>query len=68
MKINARNQLTGEVTAIKKGGVMCQVKLKAGGGDMSSVMTLDSLDDLGIKLGDKVRIVVKSINVLLVKD
>lgn len=68
MKINARNQLTGEVTAIKKGGVMCQVKLKASGGDMSSVMTLDSLDDLGIKVGDKVKVVVKSINVLLIKD
>jgi molybdate transport system regulatory protein len=68
MKINARNQLTGEVVSIKKGGVMCQVKLKTGGGDMSSVMTLDSLDDLGIKVGDKVKVVVKSINVLLVKD
>jgi molybdate transport system regulatory protein len=68
MKINARNQLTGEVVASKKGGVMCQVKLKTGGGDMSSVMTLDSLDDLGIKVGDKVKVVVKSINVLLVKD
>jgi molybdopterin-binding protein len=31
-------------------------------------MTLDSLDDLGIKVGDKVKVVVKSINVLLVKD
>lgn len=68
MKINARNQLIGEVKAIKKGGVMCQVKLTVSGGDMSSVMTLDSLDDLAIKPGDKVRVVVKSINVLLVKE
>jgi molybdopterin-binding protein len=35
---------------------------------MASVMTIDSLKDLGIKKGDKVRVVVKAINVLLVKE
>ena len=35
---------------------------------MSSVMTIESLEDLGIKAGDKVKIVVKAINVLLVKE
>jgi molybdopterin-binding protein len=35
---------------------------------MASVTTLESLDDLGIKEGDKVRVVVKAVNVLLVKD
>jgi molybdopterin-binding protein len=32
------------------------------------VMTMESLADLGIKPGDKVKIVVKAINVLLVKE
>jgi molybdopterin-binding protein len=36
--------------------------------NMTSVMTLDSLDDLGLKEGDKVKAVVKAINVLLVKE
>jgi molybdopterin-binding protein len=36
--------------------------------DMSSVMTVESIDDLGIHEGDKVRVVVKAINVLLVKE
>jgi molybdopterin-binding protein len=31
-------------------------------------MTMESLKDLGIKKGDKVRIVVKAVNVLLVKE
>jgi molybdopterin-binding protein len=31
-------------------------------------MTMESLKDMGIKKGDKVRIVVKAINVLLVKE
>jgi molybdopterin-binding protein len=69
MKYGARNQLVGKITEIKKGSVMCQVKLEIpAGGNMSSVMTLDSLEDLGIKAGDSVRVVVKAVNVLLVKE
>ena len=69
MKIGARNRLEGEVTEIKRGTVMSQVKLRvAGGAMMESVMTLDSLDDLGIKVGDKVRVAVKAVNVMLIKD
>ena len=68
MKFGARNQLTGTVTSIKKGGVMCQVKLDVSAGQMESVMTLDSLAELGLKPGDQVRVVVKAVHVLLVKD
>jgi len=69
MKYGARNQLMGEVTNIKEGAVMCEVKLKIVSGDtMESVMTMESLKDLGIKKGDKVRILVKAVNVLLVKE
>ncbi len=69
MKIGARNRLAGEVVEIKRGGVMCQVKVKiAGDAIMESVMTLDSLDELGIKIGDTVRIAVKAVNVMLIKE
>ena len=34
---------------------------------MSSVMTKDSLDELGIGKGDTVHVVAKAVNVLLVK-
>jgi molybdopterin-binding protein len=69
MKIGARNRLQGKVTDIKRGSVMCQVKVEiAGGAQMESVMTLDSLDELGIKPGDSVRVAVKAVNVLLIKD
>ena len=47
---------------------MSQTKVKIDGEfDLSSVMTVDSLSSLGIKEGDKVRVLVKSVNVLLVK-
>jgi molybdopterin-binding protein len=69
MKIGARNRLEGEVMEIKRGTIMCQVKVKiAGGAQIESVMTLDSLDELGIKEGDKVRVAVKAVNVMLIKD
>jgi molybdopterin-binding protein len=69
MKIGARNRLEGQVVDIKRGTVMCQVRVQiAGGAQMESVMTNDSLDELGIKVGDKVRVAVKAVNVLLIKE
>lgn len=69
MKIGARNQLQGVVREIKKGKVMASVRVEIpAGGTMGSVFTLDSLDDLKLKKGDKVTVVVKAVNVLLVKE
>lgn len=69
MQIGARNRIDGEVTEIKRGAVMCQVKVRiAGGTMMESVMTLDSVDDMKLKVGDKVRVAVKAVNVLLLKE
>lgn len=69
MKYGARNQINGTVKKIKRGDVMCQVTLEIPQDSvMNSVFTMESLEDLGIKEGDKVRVVVKAINVLLVKE
>ncbi len=69
MKVGARNQIIGKVTQIKKGGVMCLVKLTIpADAAMASVMTIESLKELGIKKGDKVEVIVKAVNVLLVKS
>ncbi|MCK4632814.1 MAG: TOBE domain-containing protein [candidate division Zixibacteria bacterium] len=69
MKYGARNQLTGKITKIKKGDIMCQVALEIDApAGMNSVMTVESLEDLGISEGDRVKIVAKAVNVLLVKE
>ncbi|MFQ5805777.1 MAG: molybdopterin-binding protein [Phycisphaerae bacterium] len=69
MKHGARNQLEGEVVEIKKGQVMCQVKVNVPTpSTISSVMTLDSLAALGIEKGSKVKAVVKAVNVLLIAE
>ncbi len=69
MKYGARNQIKGTVKKIKKGDIMCQVTLDIPEGSlMNSVCTMESLDDLGLKEGDNIKVVVKAINVLLVKE
>lgn len=69
MKYGARNQLVGEVTSIKKGAVMCEVSVKVpAASTMESVMTVNSLKEMGLKKGDTVKVVVKAVNVLLVKE
>ncbi len=69
MKIGARNQIVGKVVDIKKGDVMAIVKVKIPAqSTMASVFTVESLKDLGIKKGDKVLVVAKAVNVLLMKE
>ena len=69
MKFGARNQIEATVTAVKTGDVMSQVGLKIDAPSaMSSVMTTESLQDLGLKPGDKVRVIVKAIHVLVARD
>jgi molybdopterin-binding protein len=69
MKVGARNQLVGRITEVKRGSVMCEVKLEIPAQSrMASVMTVESLEDMGVKVGDTVQVVVKAVNVLLLKN
>jgi molybdate transport system regulatory protein len=69
MKFGARNKIAATVTSIKTDTVMSQVDLAVTGPiTMSSVLTTDSMHDLNLKAGDKVRVVVKAIHVLLIRE
>jgi molybdopterin-binding protein len=70
MKHGARNDIPATVTAIKRGGVMAQVEVELIGGSyrMSSVITIDSVEELDLKEGDTVHVLAKAVNVLLVKQ
>ncbi len=69
MKYGARNQIEATVGTIKKDGIMAQVELSTTGPiSLASVMTADSIADLALKKGDKVRVIVKAIHVLVVKE
>jgi molybdopterin-binding protein len=68
MKVGARNQLKARVTAIKRGEVMAQIKLVIPAESvMGSVITVESLEEMGLEVGDEVELFVKAINVLPVK-
>lgn len=69
MKYGARNNLTGKVTSITSDKVMSLVKFEVTlPASMASVLTTESLQDLDLKIGDTVQLVVKAINVLSVKE
>jgi molybdate transport system regulatory protein len=68
VKVGARNQLKGKVTDIKRGDVMAQIKLVIFAASvMGSVITVDSLDELDLKVGDEVLLFVKAVHVLPIK-
>ena len=69
MKAGARNQIVGEVTEIKRGTLMSMAKVKIPAESVvSSVMTIESLEGMELKEGDRVKVVIKAVSVLLTKD
>jgi molybdopterin-binding protein len=68
MKISARNILKGKIVALKRGAVMAQVVLELAGGDrIASAIFVESVDDLGLKVGDEVAAVIKSTDVMIAR-
>lgn len=48
---------------------MCQVDMSdIVANSMCSVMTLDSINEMDIKEGDKVKVIVKAVSVLIIKE
>ena len=68
MKLSARNQLPGTVAEIHLGDIMAHVVVKVGQNVIESVITRQSAEELGLKTGDAVRVVVKSTEVMIQKD
>jgi molybdopterin-binding protein len=68
MALSARNQLPGKVKSIKKGDIMAHVTVKVGENLIESVITRESAEELKLKKGDSVRVVVKSTEVMIQKD
>jgi molybdate transport system regulatory protein len=69
MKYGARNNLKAKVKSIKTGDIMALVKFDLSKpGKLASVLTTESVKDMGLKVGDKVQLVIKAIHVLPVKE
>jgi molybdopterin-binding protein len=69
MKYGARNNVVATVTSVQRGDIMSLVKLDVSvPARMASVLTTESVDDLKLKVGDTVQLVIKAIHVLPVKE
>ena len=68
MKLSARNALKGKIEVIHKGMVTTTVKIAVGGGDhITSSITNEAAEELGLKVGDAVTAIIKSSDVIIGK-
>ena len=69
MRISARNQIKGTVVEVKKSATTSHVRVDIGGGQIiTSSITNEAVDDLGIKAGGKATVVVKASDVMIAVD
>jgi molybdopterin-binding protein len=67
VRLSARNQLRGRVTAVKSGAVMAEVEVQIEPGKMVAAITDTSRELLELQEGDEVTVVIKSTEVLIAK-
>jgi molybdopterin-binding protein len=68
MALSARNQLPGIIQEVRLGEIMAHVVVRVGDNIVESVITRTSAEELELKEGDSVRVVVKSTEVKIQKD
>jgi molybdopterin-binding protein len=68
MGLSARNQLPGTVQEVRLGEIMAHVMVKVGENVIESVITRTSAEEMNLKKGDSVRVVVKSTEGMIQKD
>jgi len=66
MKLSARNQIRGTVIEVRKGQTTAHVRIDIGNGMIiTSSITNDAVDDLGLKVGDNAIAVIKASAVMV---
>ena len=67
-KISARNQLKGKVLSIEKDQITAKVKVEiAAPAVVTAVITKEAIEELGVKVGDEVKVVIKSTELMMSK-
>jgi molybdopterin-binding protein len=67
MKLSARNKLEGTVKDVKAGTVMAVVKVQVGDNILESAITKEAVEEMGLRPGEKVTVVVKATSVMIMK-
>jgi molybdopterin-binding protein len=68
MALSARNKLSGRIEELKLGDIMAHVIVRVADNLVESVITRTSAEELKLKVGDSVKVVVKSTEVMIEKD
>jgi molybdopterin-binding protein len=68
MKLSARNQIKGKVAEVRKGTTTAHVRIDIGNGVIiTSSITNEAVDDLGLATGDEATAVIKASDVMVAK-
>ena len=66
MTLSARNQFKGKIVGIQEGAVNGIVKIDIGGGNvMSATISMNAIQELGLKVGKEAYAVVKATSVMV---
>jgi len=66
MRLSARNQIKGTVTAVTKGATTSHVRVDIGNRQtVTASITNEAVDELGIKSGAAVTVVIKASDVMI---
>jgi molybdopterin-binding protein len=69
MKLSARNQLKAKVATVNLGEVMSTVQVTLPDGqEVTAAITKASVEDLDVKVGDDVLVIIKSTEVMIAKE
>jgi len=69
MRISARNQLKGKIIEVKKGATTAHVRVDIGNGQVvTSSITNEAVEELALKTGSAVTVVIKASDVMIATD
>jgi len=66
--ISGRNQLAGKVASVTLGDIMAEVAVQVGDNVITSIITRKSAESLDLKDGDMVTALIKSTEVMIMKE
>jgi molybdopterin-binding protein len=68
MKLSARNQIKGKVVEVRKGATTAHVRIDIGNGVViTSSITNEAVEDLGLTVGDDAIAVIKASDVMVAR-
>ncbi|MET7331128.1 TOBE domain-containing protein [Nonomuraea sp. NPDC005650] len=65
MRLSARNRIPARVTGITKGEAAANVELDAGGVRLVATITVEAVEELGLRPGSELVAVIKASDVIL---